>query len=72
MDKFRITGGRPLRGRLSISGAKNSALPCMAAALLTSETITLHNIPYVRDIITQRRLLEEDVGLVLQPQRPLF
>ncbi len=68
MDKFRITGGRPLKGRVSISGAKNSALPCMAAALLTSETITLHNLPYVRDIITQRRLLEDLGATVLTPE----
>src|SRR5437667_4249522 len=59
MDKFRIKGGRPLEGRIQISGAKNSALPCMAAALLTPETVTLHNLPYVRDIITMRRLLED-------------
>ncbi|HKE59259.1 MAG TPA: UDP-N-acetylglucosamine 1-carboxyvinyltransferase [Pyrinomonadaceae bacterium] len=68
MDKFRITGGRALRGRVSISGAKNSALPCMAAALLTPETVTLHNIPYVRDIITQRRLLEDIGATVLTPE----
>ena len=68
MDKFRITGGRPLRGRVSISGAKNSALPCMAAALLTSETVMLHNLPYVRDIITQRRLLEDIGATVLTPE----
>ena len=68
MDKFRITGGRPLRGRIQISGAKNSALPCMAAALLTPETVTLHNIPYVRDIITQRRLLEDIGATVLTPE----
>src|SRR6059036_2602844 len=68
MDKFRITGGRPLSGRVSISGAKNSALPCMAAAILTPETITLHNIPYVRDIITMRRLLEDIGGHVLTPE----
>src|SRR6266480_3830224 len=68
MDKFRISGGRALKGRVSISGAKNSALPCMAAALLTPETVILHNIPYVRDIITQRRLLE-DIGVtVLTPE----
>ena len=40
----------------------------MAAALLTSETITLHNIPYVRDIITQRRLLEDIGATVLTPE----
>ena len=68
MDKFRIRGGNPIKGRVSISGAKNSALPCMAAAILTSETITLHNIPYVRDIITMRRLLEDIGALVLTPE----
>ncbi len=68
MDKFRIIGGRPISGRVTISGAKNSALPCMAAALLTPETVTLHNIPYVRDIITQRRLLEDLGATVLTPE----
>ncbi|HEX8707829.1 MAG TPA: UDP-N-acetylglucosamine 1-carboxyvinyltransferase [Pyrinomonadaceae bacterium] len=68
MDKFHIMGGRPLRGRIRVSGAKNSALPCMAAALLTAETVTLHNIPYVRDIITQRRLLEDIGATVLTPE----
>jgi UDP-N-acetylglucosamine 1-carboxyvinyltransferase len=68
MDKFRIRGGRPLKGRVSISGAKNSALPCMAAAVLTPETVTLHNLPYVRDIITQRRLLEDIGATVLTPE----
>jgi len=68
VDKFRISGGRPLHGRVSISGAKNSALPCMAAALLTPDTVTLHNIPYVRDIITQRRLLEDIGATVLTPE----
>ncbi|KAF0222793.1 MAG: UDP-N-acetylglucosamine 1-carboxyvinyltransferase, partial [bacterium] len=69
MDKFRIIGGKPLEGRISISGAKNSALPCMAAALLTSETVVLHNLPYVRDIITMRRLLEDMGCMVLMPER---
>lgn len=68
MDKFRIKGGRPLEGRVQISGAKNSALPCMAAALLTGETVTLHNLPYVRDIITMRRLLEDLGSHVLMPE----
>jgi len=68
VDKFRITGGRALHGRVAISGAKNSALPCMAAALLTPETVILHNIPYVRDIITQRRLLEDIGATVLTPE----
>ena len=68
MDKFRIRGGRRLAGRVSISGAKNSALPCMAAALLTGESVTLHNLPYVRDIITQGRLLEDLGAHVLRPE----
>lgn len=68
MDKFRIVGGNPLKGRIAISGAKNSALPCMAAALLTAETVTLHNVPYVRDLITMRRLLEDVGATVLTPE----
>ena len=68
MDKFLISGGRALKGSVAISGAKNSALPCMAAALLTAETVTLHNLPYARDIITQRRLLEDLGATVLTPE----
>ena len=68
MDRFRIIGGRALSGRVTTSGAKNSALPCMAAALLSPETVTLHNLPYVRDIITQRRLLEDLGATVLTPE----
>ncbi len=67
MDKFLIRGGKPLRGRIEISGAKNSALPCLAATLLTPETVTLHNVPYVKDLITQRRLLEDLGATVLTP-----
>lgn len=68
MDRFRIVGGKPLNGRISVSGAKNSALPCMAATLLTAETVTLHNVPYVRDLITMRRLLEDVGATVLTPE----
>jgi UDP-N-acetylglucosamine 1-carboxyvinyltransferase len=57
MDKFVIRGGNPLLGTIRVSGAKNSALPCMAAAILTDEEVTLENIPQVRDIETERRLL---------------
>ncbi|MGD0680596.1 MAG: UDP-N-acetylglucosamine 1-carboxyvinyltransferase [Terracidiphilus sp.] len=57
MDKFVIRGGNPLVGTIQVSGAKNSALPCMAAAILTEDEITLENIPQVWDIATQRRLL---------------
>lgn len=68
MDQFRIVGGQPLRGRVTISGAKNSALPCLAATLLTPDTITLSNVPYTRDLITMRRLLEDLGATVLVPQ----
>jgi UDP-N-acetylglucosamine 1-carboxyvinyltransferase len=57
MDKFLITGGVPLHGTVAISGAKNSALPAMAASLLTADRVTLHNLPKVRDIITMGKLL---------------
>ena len=57
MDKFVIRGGNPLLGTIRVSGAKNSALACMAAAILTKDDITLENIPQVRDIDTERRLL---------------
>src|SRR5216683_1366023 len=57
MDKFLIKGGKALRGTVAISGAKNSALPVMAAALLTAKKVTLHNIPKVRDLITMSKLL---------------
>ena len=57
MDKFVVRGGNPLLGTVRISGAKNAALPAMAAALLTDEPVILENIPQVRDIETERRLL---------------
>jgi UDP-N-acetylglucosamine 1-carboxyvinyltransferase len=68
MDKFLIKGGTPLRGKIEISGAKNSALPCLAATLLTAETVILHNVPYVKDLITQRRLLEDLGATALTPE----
>ncbi len=66
MDKFVIRGGNPLTGTIRVSGAKNSALPCMAAAILTEDEITLENIPQVWDIATQRRLLES-MGAEVRP-----
>ena len=68
MDKFLITGGNALKGKIEISGAKNSALPCLAATILSAETVTLHNVPYVKDLITQRRLLEDLGATVLTPE----
>jgi len=57
MDKFVIRGGNPLLGTIRVSGSKNSALPCMAAALLTEDEVILENVPDVRDIQTERKLL---------------
>lgn len=59
MDKFLIEGGKALEGRVAISGAKNAALPAMAAALLTDQPVILRNVPRVRDIATLRSLLDE-------------
>src|SRR5438477_10767132 len=58
MEKLVIRGGNPLIGTVRISGAKNAALPAMAAALLTEEPVVIENIPDVRDIQTERKLLE--------------
>ncbi len=57
MDKFKIQGGTPLSGEISISGAKNSALPSLAASLLTEENVILHRIPQVKDVTTMLSLL---------------
>src|ERR1700681_4720803 len=70
MDKLLIEGGTPLEGSVRISGAKNAALPAMAAALLTSDRVELDNIPRVRDIITMGRLLAHMGAHVEMPDVP--
>ncbi|GAB3773197.1 UDP-N-acetylglucosamine 1-carboxyvinyltransferase [Ramlibacter monticola] len=57
MDKLLIRGGRPLRGEIRISGAKNAALPELCAALLTDEPVTLQNIPRLQDVATMLKLI---------------
>jgi UDP-N-acetylglucosamine 1-carboxyvinyltransferase len=57
MDKLLIRGGRPLQGELTISGAKNAALPELCAALLTDQPVTLHNVPRLQDVATTLKLL---------------
>ncbi len=57
MDKLRIIGGAPLKGEISISGAKNAALPILCAGLLTADTVTLTNVPKLNDIATTLKLL---------------
>ena len=70
MDRFKIQGGRKLEGTVQISGAKNAALPAMAAALLTPELVRLQNIPHVRDIITMAKLLAHMRCRVESPDIP--
>lgn len=57
MDSMRIVGGTPIKGKIHISGAKNAALPLLAACLLTDETLTLGNVPHLADIATMANLL---------------
>ena len=59
MDRIRIQGGKALSGAITIGGAKNAALPLMAAGLLTTETLTLTNVPHLVDITTMAHLLGE-------------
>ena len=57
MDAFQINGGKPLRGTVRINGSKNASLPLMAAALLTTEPVTLHGVPDLSDIRAMQELL---------------
>ena len=66
MDKFVIEGGHPLKGVIPVSGAKNAALPVLAATLLTADEVVLDRIPKVRDIRTMAKLLES-VGAKVVP-----
>ena len=70
MDKFFIEGGVRLEGTVHISGAKNAALPAMAAALLTADAVHLENVPRVRDIVTMGRLLAHMAARVETPDVP--
>ncbi len=70
MDRIRITGGQKLEGVIPISGAKNAALPLMIASLLTSETLTLKNVPNLADVNLLARILRNHgVDLTLEGKR---
>jgi len=78
MDKLIIQGGVPLSGEVRVSGAKNAALPLMCAGLLTSDQLTLSNVPHLRDVSTMLRLLaqmgvevslDDRLGLSLRAER---
>ena len=66
MDRIRIRGGRPLSGEIVIGGAKNAALPLMAAAMLTEDRLVLSNVPRLADIQTMKALLLQH-GLAIDP-----
>jgi len=65
MDKLLIRGGRELRGEVSISGAKNAALPELCAALLTAQPVTLLNVPRLQDVSTMLKLIR-NMGVQVQ------
>jgi UDP-N-acetylglucosamine 1-carboxyvinyltransferase len=66
MDRIRIRGGRPLAGEIAIGGAKNAALPLMAAGLLTEQRLVLTNVPRLDDIATMSALLSQH-GIAVEP-----
>lgn len=70
MDKFLIEGGARLSGDVRISGAKNAALPILAASLLTRETLHLGNVPHLQDIVTMKALLAQ-MGVKLAPHEQM-
>lgn len=68
MDVFKVSGNGPLNGTIKVGGAKNAALPILAATLLTDETVTLHNVPDLSDIRSMVEILEHVGATVHQPQ----
>ncbi|MBL8056784.1 MAG: UDP-N-acetylglucosamine 1-carboxyvinyltransferase [Anaerolineales bacterium] len=69
MDQFVIEGGRPLHGVVTPAGNKNAALPLLAACLLSSAPITLHNVPHIRDVEAMRQLIC-DLGATVEDRGP--
>jgi len=69
MDKLLIEGGQRLRGEVTVSGAKNAALPILCAALLSEEPLVLTNVPRLNDVNTMQRLLTQ-MGVALDARTP--
>ena len=65
MHKLLIRGGRPLHGDVTISGAKNAALPELCAALLTADPVTLTNVPHLQDVLTMQQLIA-NMGVAIE------
>jgi len=71
MDRIRIAGGRPLNGKIPISGAKNATLPLMIASLLTADRLVLDNVPRLADVIQLQRILgNHGVDVMVAGKRP--
>jgi UDP-N-acetylglucosamine 1-carboxyvinyltransferase len=71
MDRIRIVGGRPLKGSIPISGAKNATLPLMIASMLTDQTLILDNVPRLADVgLLQRILSNHGVDMMVPGKRP--
>ena len=71
MDRIRIIGGKPLKGSIPISGAKNAALPLLIASLLTDDRLTLKNVPNLADVNLLARILRNHgVDLAVDGKRP--
>lgn len=68
MDVFKVSGNGPLNGSIQVGGAKNAALPILAACLLTDETVTLSNVPDLSDIRSMLEILQHVGATVQQPQ----
>ena len=71
MDKLSITGGKRLSGEITISGAKNAALPILCAGLLTADTLELTNVPRLQDVATMQKLLRQ-MGLSVEEKGDLL
>ena len=69
MEQFIIEGGRPLNGTVRPSGNKNSALPLLAACMLTDRPVVLRNVPAIRDVLAMRKLLL-DLGATIEEIEP--
>ena len=69
MEQYIIKGGTPLRGEVDISGAKNAALAILAAAIMTDETVTIDNLPDVRDINVLLQAIEGIGAVVVRESR---
>ena len=71
MEQYVIKGGNPLNGEVEIGGAKNAALAILAAAIMTDETVTIENLPNVRDINVLLQAIAE-IGAMVDSVRPII